>query len=393
MSQKKVNGTHVPVISESDLGDSLEPTLAELAELEQEVEKVEKELDLEKESRRRRILTNDERYMIPFNESTILSHEEVIALSKIKNRMTPEGLMTPEGREAHDRLVLSNLRFVRVCAYEFTDKGVPLEDLCQEGVTGLIRAVERYDYTRSKLSTYAYWWIRQKLRVALTNQSREIRIPVHAYETLFRVRRIATLLEDKLKRRPTVREIADECKIEPKEIERIVSGIGRVVCSIHDPIKHSDDDQSLLGDLMPDDTVKDPFQVAEAMDALAHWGEKIGTLPVVIRTMGFKAWNIQAFELFYGLNGIHHGEYRTLESVALVFGKTIERVRQVITRMCYKLGKQDPEWLQILRALEIRGEKRKSEARFNLKHQAVITLTAVQKKRQKRQDYRQGKYD
>jgi RNA polymerase primary sigma factor len=215
---------------------------------------------------------------------------------------------------AKRRLIESNLRLVMSIARNYTNSGVPLLDLIQEGNLGLIRAVEKFDGSRGfKLSTYATWWIRQAISRAIADQGRTIRLPVHVVDQVRRVTRAKRLLAQKLARDPLIPEIAAETGLEPKRVSDLLELIEDPV-SLETPVGDGD---SLYGDLLEDANSDQPETItaerlreAEVVEALARLNPRMR----------------QVLELRYGLAG---DRPRSLEEVGGLLGVTRERVRQL----------------------------------------------------------------
>jgi RNA polymerase primary sigma factor len=216
---------------------------------------------------------------------------------------------------AKRRLIESNLRLVMSIARNYTNSGVPLLDLIQEGNLGLIRAVEKFDGSRGfKLSTYATWWIRQAISRAIADQGRTIRLPVHVVDQVRRVTRAKRILAQKLGRDPLIPEIAVETGLEPKRITDLLEMIEDPV-SLETPVG---DGESIYGDLLEDANSDQP----EAITA-----ERLRQAEVFAALERLNPRMRQVLELRYGLAG---GERpRSLEEVGGLLGVTRERVRQL----------------------------------------------------------------
>jgi RNA polymerase primary sigma factor len=228
-----------------------------------------------------------------------------------------------EYEQAKRDLSGGNLRLVVSIAKKYRNRGLSFLDLIQEGNTGLMRAVDKYEYRRGfKFSTYATWWIRQAITRAIADQARTIRIPVHMIETMSKLRNVSKKLLQELGREPTIEETAKEAGITPEETKRVLK-ISRHPISLDRPVGESED--SYFGDFIEDGGVENPVNAA-TNEMLK---DKIEN---VLKTLTYREREI--IKLRYGLGD---GYTYTLEEVGRIFKVTRERVRQIEAKAVRKL--------------------------------------------------------
>ena len=241
-----------------------------------------------------------------------------------------------EGDEAAKRqLVESNLRLVMSITRNYSNAGVPLLDLIQEGNLGLMRAVDKFDYRLGyKLSTYATWWIRQSVNRAIADQGRTIRLPVHVVDQVRKAMRARRVLAQRLNREPLNHEIAAEAGLEEKRVEELLDLIEDPV-SLETPVGEGD---SMYGDLIEDENADLPEEVT-AQRLRAH------ELALAIGHLSERMQRV--LDLRYGLSS---GKPRSLEEVGQALGVTRERVRQLESRALRELQTVAPDLKFYLRS-------------------------------------------
>jgi RNA polymerase primary sigma factor len=251
------------------------------------------------------------------NFSLLSAEEEKVLGSQVKHGSRDEA------QEARQRLIEANLRLVVSVAKHYIGQGLSLMDLVQEGNMGLIRAVDRFDYQKGyKFSTYATWWIRQGIRRAITNQSRNIRIPVHMMDTVSRLLRVRNDLTQEYGREPTDEELAAKMQTSPMKVGEIMKAAKQPV-SLDAPIGEEGDTD--IRDFVEEKRLPQPAEIAIKNTMEEELRDVLATLPPKER---------RVIELRFGLID---GHSHTLEEVGWEFGVTRERIRQIEGKALRKL--------------------------------------------------------
>lgn len=258
-------------------------------------------------------------YLREIGKIPLLNSEEELALAK---------RVVAGDKKAKDKMAEANMRLVVSIAKRYSGRGLDFLDLIQEGNTGLLRAVEKFDPDKGfKFSTYATWWIRQAITRAIADQARTIRIPVHMVETINKLLRTQRRMTQDLNREPTIEELAKELEMEPEKVEYVIK-IKQDISSLDAGVgRDGDEEDSVLGDFIEDEDTVSPEdsatnqllkeQVADVLSSLSDREQKI------VR-MRF---------------GLDNGKSHTLEEVGQEFAVTRERIRQIEAKALAKLRK------------------------------------------------------
>jgi RNA polymerase primary sigma factor len=267
-------------------------------------------------------------------EAGLFAEEKLNGTKKLSAKMTRElDWIAEDGRRAKDHLLEANLRLVVSLAKRYTGRGMLFLDLIQEGNLGLIRAVEKFDYTKGyKFSTYATWWIRQAITRAMADQARTIRIPVHMVEVINKLARVQRQMLQDLGREPTPEELAKELDMTPEKVVE-VQKYGREPISLHTPL--GEDGDSEFGDLIEDSEAVVP---ADAVSFTLLQEQ----LHAVLDTLSDREAGVVSMRF-----GLTDGQPKTLDEIGKVYGVTRERIRQIESKTMSKL--RHPSRSQVLR--------------------------------------------
>ena len=297
------------------LGDLDEPALDEL------VDEEEDDLDTINNNQYFDDVSDDSvrLYLREIGKIPLLSAEEELALAQ---------KVVAGDKRAKDKMAEANMRLVVSIAKRYSGRGLDFLDLIQEGNTGLLRAVEKFDPDKGfKFSTYATWWIRQAITRAIADQARTIRIPVHMVETINKLLRTQRRMTQELNREPSIEELAKELEMEPDKVEYVIK-IKQDITSLDAGVgRDGEDEDSVLADFIEDEDSKPP----EALAADQLLKEQV---EAILSTLSDREQKIVKMRF-----GLENGKSHTLEEVGQEFAVTRERIRQIEAKALAKLRK------------------------------------------------------
>lgn len=258
-------------------------------------------------------------YLREIGKIPLLNSEEELELAK----KVVEG-----DKKAKDKMAEANMRLVVSIAKRYSGRGLDLLDLIQEGNTGLLRAVEKFDPDKGfKFSTYATWWIRQAITRAIADQARTIRIPVHMVETINKLLRTQRRMTQELNREPTIEELAKELEMEPEKVEYVIK-IKQDITSLDAGVGRDEgEDDSVLGDFIEDEDTASPEESATSQLLKEQ-------VQAVLSSLSEREQKIIKMRF-----GLENGKSHTLEEVGQEFAVTRERIRQIEAKALAKLRK------------------------------------------------------
>lgn len=258
-------------------------------------------------------------YLREIGKIPLLNSEEELALAQ---------RVVAGDKKAKDKMAEANMRLVVSIAKRYSGRGLDFLDLIQEGNTGLLRAVEKFDPDKGfKFSTYATWWIRQAITRAIADQARTIRIPVHMVETINKLLRTQRRMTQELNREPTIEELAKELEMEPDKVEYVIK-IKQDITSLDAGVgRDGEDEDSVLGDFIEDEDGASPEESATSQLLKEQ-------VQAILSTLSDREQKIVKMRF-----GLENGKSHTLEEVGQEFAVTRERIRQIEAKALAKLRK------------------------------------------------------
>ncbi len=258
-------------------------------------------------------------YLREIGKIPLLSAEEELELAQ---------KVVAGDKKAKDKMAEANMRLVVSIAKRYSGRGLDFLDLIQEGNTGLLRAVEKFDPDKGfKFSTYATWWIRQAITRAIADQARTIRIPVHMVETINKLLRTQRRMTQELNREPSIEELAKELEMEPEKVEYVIK-IKQDITSLDAGVgRDGEDEDSVLGDFIEDEDSETPEQAATSQLLKEQ-------VQAILSTLSDREQKIVKMRF-----GLENGKSHTLEEVGQEFAVTRERIRQIEAKALAKLRK------------------------------------------------------
>lgn len=280
-------------------------------------------------------------YQKVISKFPLLTHSQVMELCKAR---------AAGDIEAHFRLILHNLRLVFFWANKYLNRGLELSDMVQEGILGLMKAIEKFDYTLGhQLSTYAVWWIRQKITRAITDKARSIRIPVHLAQKYYQIQRTSASLEQELGREPTPEEIGARLQISPRYVAKLLFAVLGTQTESFDTDTGENGEEIHKHEIVADAHAVSPVSALEAKEALEEIAAEVRAFLIALATLPTLDERFRTiFRMRYGLDGTFFSR-PTLEQVGQKFGVTRERIRQIVEAVWERLtraGRMENEgWL------------------------------------------------